>query len=138
MNVLIPLFMTFVFTQHLISREQVMGDLRAAFEDERPVLIYVIVALCDNEHQGIVPVSKTLGNGNDPQHNLYWGAGYGVKTFLRKSTGWQLVTSSVDLDTNVPERYVFKRKDRDVYLSRPPQPDHQCPGISKNTPHQRL
>ncbi|HBH24362.1 MAG TPA: hypothetical protein DDY13_13175 [Cytophagales bacterium] len=36
--------------------------------------IHVFVALCDNEHQGIVPVPNTLGNGKDPNSNLYWGA----------------------------------------------------------------
>gem|GEM_PF-2135803 len=36
--------------------------------------IHVCVALCDNEHQGIVPVPKTLGDGHDPANNLYWAA----------------------------------------------------------------
>ena len=35
--------------------------------------IHVFVALCDNQSQGIVPVPKQLGNGNDPGNNLYWG-----------------------------------------------------------------
>ncbi len=33
--------------------------------------IHVFVALCDNEHQGIVPVPKTLGDGKDACNNLY-------------------------------------------------------------------
>ena len=45
-----------------------------------PVVVHVVVALCDNEHQGIVPVPATLGNGQDPRNNLYWGALYGVRT----------------------------------------------------------
>lgn len=28
--------------------------------------IHVFVALCDNEHQGIVPVPEIFGNGDDP------------------------------------------------------------------------
>lgn len=39
-------------------------------------VIHVLVALCDNENQGIVPVPAFLGNGEDPQKNLYWGAAY--------------------------------------------------------------
>jgi hypothetical protein len=35
--------------------------------------VHVFVALADNQHQGIVPVAAILGNGEDPQHNLYWG-----------------------------------------------------------------
>ena len=30
-----------------------------------PRSIHVLVALCDNVHQGIVPVPKSLGNGQD-------------------------------------------------------------------------
>ena len=52
-------------------------------------VVHVFVALCDNTHQGIVPVPAALGNGQDPANNLYWGALYGVKTFFRKSTYWQ-------------------------------------------------
>src|ERR1044072_7487753 len=48
--------------------------------DSAQRLIHVYVALCDNDSQGIVPVSKRMGNGNDPENNLYWGNGYGVRT----------------------------------------------------------
>jgi hypothetical protein len=44
----------------------------------------IIVALCDNEHQGIVPVPEALGRGDDPATNLYWGAMYGLRTLLQK------------------------------------------------------
>lgn len=30
-------------------------------------VLHVLVALCDNEHQGIVPVPAKIGNGDDPQ-----------------------------------------------------------------------
>lgn len=52
-------------------------------------IVHVFVALCDNTHQGIIPVPAALGNGQDPVNNLYWGALYGVKTFFRKSTHWR-------------------------------------------------
>jgi len=52
----------------------------------------VFVALCDNRHQGIVPVPKALGNGQDARNNLYWGAMYGVKTFFRRSPHWKRIT----------------------------------------------
>ena len=51
--------------------------------------IYVIVSLVDNVSQGIVPVPAKIGNGDDPHSNLYWGALYGVKTFLSKADGWR-------------------------------------------------
>ncbi|MGZ5013499.1 MAG: hypothetical protein ACXV7E_05720, partial [Methylobacter sp.] len=46
--------------------------------------ISVIVSLVDNVSQGIEPVPAKIGNGDDPRNNLYWGAAYGVKTFLSK------------------------------------------------------
>ena len=54
-------------------------------------LVHVIVALCDNKHQGIAPVPAALGNGQDPRNNLYWGAMYGLKTYFRKSPRWTRV-----------------------------------------------
>ncbi len=51
--------------------------------------VHVFVALCDNEHQGIVPTTKTLGDGANPRTNLYWGAMYGVPSLFRKSKGWK-------------------------------------------------
>ena len=53
-----------------------------------PRVVHVFVALADNQHQGIIPVPPALGNGQDPQRNLYWGAAYGVKTYFKASEDW--------------------------------------------------
>ena len=45
---------------------------------------YTLVALCDNLYQGIVPVPASIGNGDSPRTNLYWGCGYGVRTYFLK------------------------------------------------------
>lgn len=79
-------------------------------------LVHVLVALCDNVHQGIVPVSASLGNGEDPERNLYWGAAFGIKTFFTKSKDWRLVGEARDPKYAVMERLVFKHRTRDVYL----------------------
>ena len=49
---------------------------------DAPRTVHVFVALADNQYQGIVPVPAKLGNGTDPERNLYWGSAYGIKTFL--------------------------------------------------------
>ena len=54
----------------------------------KPKVVHVFVALADNAHQGIVPVPAALGNGDDPDRNLYWGAAFGVKTFFERSRDW--------------------------------------------------
>lgn len=79
-------------------------------------VVHVIVALCDNEHQGIVPVPAFLGNGADPAKNLYWGAAFGVKTFFSKSAKWQKLADIPNPKENVLERIVFKHKTQNVYL----------------------
>ena len=79
--------------------------------------IHVFVALCDNVNQGIVPVPKTLGNGQDPYRNLYWGAAYGVKNYFnKKSDNWTLIKTVKNPKPNILERVVFKNEDHDTYL----------------------
>lgn len=78
--------------------------------------IHVFVALCDNENQGIVPVRKELGNGEDPRNNLYWGAMYGVKTFFKRSDEWSLISSADNPEDGILERCVFKHRSGDIYL----------------------
>lgn len=81
-----------------------------------PRTIHVFVALADNKNQGIVPVAAVLGNGDDPQHNLYWGSAYGVRTFFSRSTDWRLVASYLKPRPEVLERCVFKHRTANVYL----------------------
>lgn len=82
-------------------------------------VIHVFVALCDNVNQGIVPVAPSLGHGDDPAGNLYWGAAFGIKTFFAKNRSWQHVPT--DSATNksrsvVLERSVFKHRDGKTFL----------------------
>ncbi|MBI3652563.1 MAG: hypothetical protein HY231_16200 [Acidobacteria bacterium] len=79
-------------------------------------VIHVLVALCDNINQGIVPVPARLGNGEDLQNNLYWGAAYGVKTFFSNSKDWQRIAQIANPRPAILERCVFKHKTADVYL----------------------
>ena len=81
-----------------------------------PRTIHVFVALCDNEHQGIIPVPAKLGNGDDPQNNLYWGARYGVKTFFQRSNDWELLSSVKQPANEILERCIFKHRTRNVFL----------------------
>lgn len=79
-------------------------------------VVHVLVALCDNENQGIVPVPTHLGNGEDPDRNLYWGAAYGVKTSFTRSPNWTKVAAFERPKEDVLERLVFKHKTFDIYL----------------------
>ncbi len=78
--------------------------------------IHVLVALCDNDNQGIVKVPKKIGNGQDPANNLYWGCGYGVKTFMKKQTDWKFVKQINNPTKQIYGRLIFKHKDSLIYL----------------------
>lgn len=73
-------------------------------------IVHVICCLCDNRHQGIVPVSPALGDGQNPRTNLYWGAMYGTRTFLVRSGRWEVLEPPpADADGPVLDRLLLKR-----------------------------
>ncbi len=76
-------------------------------EAGRLIVVHVVVALCDNENQGIVPVPQHLGNGQDARSNLYWGALYGVRTFFAQQAGWNRLAAGMPGDARILERAVF-------------------------------
>jgi len=77
--------------------------------------IHVQVALCDNKYQGIVPVPKAIGNGQDPNSNLYWGCDAGIRTYFKNSKEWTLVKKTRSDNIRL-ERLVFKHKTKKYYL----------------------
>lgn len=77
--------------------------------------IHIYVALCDNKYQGIVPVPEKIGNGQNPNNNLYWGCGYGIRTYFKKSAEWKLLKTQ-KLDSIRLERLVFKHISKNYYL----------------------
>lgn len=73
-------------------------------------VIHVFVALADNVNQGIVPVSASLGNGDSTKTNLYWGAGFGVRTFFSKNKDWELISVTPNPSAAILERCIFKHR----------------------------
>jgi len=89
---------------------------------QRPVTdssktVYIVVALCDNKYQGIVKVPAGIGNGQDPDGNLYWGASYGIRSFFKnKNSNWQLIRLEKNVSNTILERLLFKHKQQNIYL----------------------
>lgn len=77
--------------------------------------IHVFVALCDNKYQGIVPVPVKIGNGQDPNSNLYWGCGMGMRTYFKNSKEWKWLKTQ-KLDSLRLERIVFKHFLHNYYM----------------------
>jgi hypothetical protein len=79
-------------------------------------VIHVFVALADNINQGIVPVSASLGNGDNPKTNLYWGAAFGIRTFFSRNKDWELLSVSPNPSSTILERCIFKHRRNQVLL----------------------
>ena len=92
------------------------GEAVSGVKQNPGKLVHVVVALCDNQYQGIVPVPARIGNGDDPANNLYWGAAYGVRTFFRKSKEWRFLSETKNPAPGVLERVIFKNDRRNVFL----------------------
>ncbi len=129
-----PMSNKFIFTAFLVScfwlcgctKAQVLENTAQTAKKENSQkfekiknpgkVVHVLVALCDNENQGIVPVPAHLGDGTKPDKNLYWGAAFGVKTFFSKSANWEKLAVFENPTENVLQRIVFKHKRENVYL----------------------
>lgn len=91
------------------TRTAIKQQLLQKIKDKQPLIIHAFVPLCDNDNQGIVPVSKALGDGDNLTSNLYWGALYGVKTHFSRNKRWKNVYEQKHSDSFLLERVVFKR-----------------------------
>lgn len=107
--------------ENMISKRTLFTIILAGFVSSNLIgqikTIHVFVALCDNQYQGIVPVPAKLGNGKDPKNNLYWGAAYGVKSYLRyKTEDWKLVESFKPENPYILDRVLFKHISEDIFI----------------------
>ena len=91
---------------------QVTAKSRVAstYSNSKPV-IHVLVALCDNKFQGIVPVPARLGNGDDLKDNLYWGSMYGVRAYFTPQRGWKRISSTKTPKPGILERMILRNSD---------------------------
>lgn len=100
------------------GREIIVKKLQEKIEKKIPLVVHIHIPLCDNEHQGIVPTSTSLGDGMSTRTNLYWATSSGTKKYFQKHKEWQQIYNQNDIDTNILERIVFERayEDIKVYL----------------------
>jgi hypothetical protein len=77
---------------------------------------HVLVALCDNRTQGIAPVPKAIGNGDDPERNLYWGTTLGTKRFLANHPDWTEIKFEGAPTEPILARATFRHRATGAYL----------------------
>lgn len=80
-------------------------------------VIHTFVALCDNDSQGIAPVPRKIGNGDDPANNLYWGCSDGSRSIFSASKNWKRLSSGkVEGTPQILERLVFQHQGNQAIL----------------------
>lgn len=90
------------------DRTETLSKIMTKKLKKAPLIVHAFIPLCDNKNQGIVPVNSRLGDGDNLKTNLYWGAGYGFKSYFKKLVDWELALSQYLNDT-ILERVVFKK-----------------------------
>lgn len=81
-----------------------------------PKQVRVFIALCDNKTQGIAPVGAKIGNGDDPDSNLYWGCSDGFGAFFRQSRKWKVAKAEKDLSQAILRRMTLDHVDGKIHL----------------------
>jgi hypothetical protein len=101
---IVPIYKTF-------DRTQIKANLSHKIAQDTPLVVHVLVPLCDNIHQGIVPTTKSLGDGFSLRTNLYWATSHGMKRYFKELTDWKLLSSQIfHPDSVILERVVFEKK----------------------------
>lgn len=93
----------------IADRDSSFKRLQLKIANKEALIVHALTPLCDNIHQGIVPVAKHLGNGRDLKGNLYWGCGHGMKAYFKNRHGWKHVQSDSLDGEIILERSVFKK-----------------------------
>ncbi|MGC4044171.1 MAG: hypothetical protein QM758_10260 [Armatimonas sp.] len=78
--------------------------------------VRVFVALCDNKTQGIVPVPPRIGNGDDPDNNLYWGCDDGMGSYFPHSAHWRVTKSEKNVAPHLLRRLSIQHTSSDISL----------------------
>lgn len=94
----------------------ILSIASAVFAQAAPKQVRVFVALCDNKTQGIVPVGAKIGNGDDPDSNLYWGCSDGFGSFFRQSSRWKVIASDKDVSEAILRRLTLRHAEGGIDL----------------------
>jgi hypothetical protein len=97
-------------TYEEFDRTEIIKALQQKIDDKQPLVVHAFVPLCDNENQGIVPTTPSLGNGMSLNTNLYWYTSKGMKKYFMRHSQWKMLNSQLDVNEHILERVIFERK----------------------------
>lgn len=92
------------------SRDSIEHNLRQKIGRGDTLVVHALVPLCDNEHQGIVPTTKSLGDGFNLKSNLYWATRHGLKRYFLEHSSWSVLENNFDANDTILERVSFYRR----------------------------
>lgn len=107
---LLPILLATAWVPGGFDRSEIKSRLADKQRQGQPWVAHVLVPLCDNEHQGIVPVNSSLGNGQSLRTNLYWGAGYGIRTHFQRRSDWKSMEVQQPSAGPILERVAFHKQ----------------------------
>ncbi len=84
--------------------ESIATDLKAG----SPLVVQVHVPLCESDI--LVCGNAKLGDGDNPDTNLYWSTSGGFKGWFRSAPGWKLLHSEKPSSGEVLEKRVWRRR----------------------------
>ncbi|MBD3637253.1 MAG: hypothetical protein HUJ25_07880 [Crocinitomicaceae bacterium] len=92
------------------DRNEIVSNLQQKIDQKQPLVVHCLAPLCDNDNQGIVPTTESLGDGFSLRTNLYWATSYGMKKYFVKNKSWKHleVTNFIASDT-IMERVAFEQ-----------------------------
>jgi uncharacterized protein YcfL len=102
----------------ITNRDSILTKLRDKIENKEPIVIHVFVALYGYDTVKIEGV-QDWADGTNQNTNLYWGGGYGIKTYFKKYDNWKMIFDQNDISKTILERIVFTKtfsNGAEVYL----------------------
>jgi hypothetical protein len=92
------------------DRIEIVNRLSKKIDQQEPLIVHCLVPLCDNDNQGIIPTTASLGDGFSLRTNLYWATSYGMKKFFTNNDKWKnLTVSNFPPTDTILERVAFER-----------------------------
>ncbi len=90
------------------NRDSILLHLEDKITKNKPLIVHAFVALYGynkEKYEGMA----LWENGMDPNTNLYWGSGYGFRTYFNRYDNWQLVHKQENVSDIVLERLIYKK-----------------------------
>lgn len=92
----------------ITNRDSIIIKLENKIGNNEPLVIHVFLPMY-GYNASRNTVYQDWADGTNPKSNLYWGAGYGLKTYFKRYDNWKLIYEKDSISEFVAERVVFAK-----------------------------